>query len=376
MDTKNVIQKNKVDSMQAQVETYLKERMESGQWPVGYKIPSERELSVELGVSRITIRNAVLGLTGKGFFERSIGKGTFVRKPFHPLAGTTGKTGNIGYVICKEKSSRNPISSEVFYFDIFSGIEEVTASSGRHVLFSYLDDFDADEMQSFRNFLEKVDGVIIEEARNLSFLQMVRESGIPAVLLAPTSAIDGMDLITMDLGLGVGKAIRYLYSLGHRRIAIINGPLHLDSARIRFQAWKDTLANLGLDTDGNLVDGDEGWTMQTGYNAMSRLLDRKSGFTAVFCANDLIAMGALSALTERSLRIPDDMSVMGFDDTELARLSSPPLSSMKIYSRDMAHTAAQRLIERIENRMLPAIQIDYPIDLIERKSCRRKTCEA
>ena len=103
---------------------------------------------------------------------------------------------------------------------------------------------------------------------------------------------------------------------------------------------------------------------------MNRLLERNHRLTAVFCANDLLAIGALSALSERALSVPDDVSVIGFDDSELARHASPPLTTMRIHSRDMARAAARRLLERIENGSLPPVRIEFPIDLVVRKSCK------
>jgi DNA-binding LacI/PurR family transcriptional regulator len=363
------IQKNARDSMQAQVESFLLGRIESDTWPVGTRIPSERELAQELDISRTTVRNAILALTARGLFDRSVGQGTFVRRSPGPRAQARVSTGTLGYVVCKEKSQRRPIAAEAFYFDVFLGLEEETSRSGRHTLFTYLDDYDPAELETFRAFLEKVDGVIVEEARNSILLETARSSGVPTVLLAPTSAIEGLDLITMDLAAGAKKAIRHLRDLGHERIAIVNGPLGLESARIRFLAWKEAMAETGAVADERLVDGDEGWSAEAGAAAMARLLERCPDLTAVFCANDLLAIGALSALAERSRRVPDDVSVIGFDDTELARHSSPPLTTMRIHSRDMARSAARRLLERIENPGLPAVRIEFPIDLVTRKSC-------
>jgi len=367
------IRKDTPDSYQAQVEAFLLERIESELWPVGAKVPSERELAEELGVSRTTVRNAVLALTSRGLFERSVGQGTFVRRTPGRKMAQRVTTGTLGYVVCKEKSVRQPIASEAFYFDVFLGIEQETARSGRHTLFSYLDDFDADEIESFRAFLDKVDGVIIEEARNRDLLELLKSSGVPAVLLAPTAALEGLDLVLMDLAAGVKKAVHHLRDLGHRRIAIVNGPLRLESARIRFLAWKEAMAESGAEPDDGLVDGDEGWSAEAGHAAMGRLLRRRPDLTAVFCANDLLAIGALSALSESSRRVPDDVSVMGFDDTELARHASPPLTTMRIHSKDMARGAARRLLERIENPGIPAVRIEFPIDLVVRKSCKEVT---
>jgi DNA-binding LacI/PurR family transcriptional regulator len=364
------IRKDTADSYQAQVETFLLERIGSGVWPVGAKVPSERELAEQLDVSRTTVRNAVLALTSRGLFARSVGQGTFVRRTPGRKSESRVSTGTLGYVVCKEKSARQPIASEAFYFDVFLGIEQETARSGRHTLFSYLDDFDAEEIESFRAFLDKVDGVIMEEARNRDLLELLKSSGVPAVLLAPSESLEGLDLVLMDLAAGVKKAVKCLRDFGHTRIAIVNGPLRLESARIRFLAWKEAMTESGVEPDESLVDGDEGWSAEAGHAAMGRLLRRRPDLTAVLCANDLLAIGALSALSEGSRRVPDDVSVMGFDDTELARHASPPLTTMRIHSKDMARGAARRLLERIENPGIPAVRIEFPIDLVVRKSCK------
>jgi len=365
--SKETIKRNAIESFQAQVESFLLARIDTDTWPVGSRIPSERDLTEELGVSRTTVRNAVLALTARGIFDRSVGQGTFVKRKQAQKSEAHLSHGTLGYVVCKEKSIRRPISTESFYFDVFLGIEEEIARSGRHTLFSYLDDFDPEEVEAFRLFLDKVDGVVVEEARNRKILEMLKDGAVPTVLLAPSESLPGLDLVTMDLAAGVVSAVRYLRELGHERIAIVNGPLHLDSARVRFKAWQDTM---GAAADKNLVDGDEGWTAEAGYAAMNRLLSRRPDLTAVFCANDLLAIGALSALAERSVRVPEDVSVMGLDDSELARHSAPPLTTMRIHSREMARTAARRLLERVENGALPPIRIEYPIDLVVRKSCK------
>jgi LacI family transcriptional regulator len=362
------IKKNAKDSCQAQVESYLIGKIEVGVWAVGAKIPSERELAEELGVSRTTVRNAVLALTSRGMFDRSIGQGTFVKRGPAPREEARTTKGTLGYVVCKARAGRRPLASESFYFDVFSGIEEETARSGRHTLFSYLDDFDADEVAAFASFLDKVDGVVVEEASNRDFLARLKESGTPAVLLAPSESASGMDLVTMDLAAGVGIAVRALRAAGHEGIGIVNGPLSIGTARVRFAAWKAAMAESGVQVDDSLSDAAADWTAEAGYEAALRLLKRRGGITALFCANDLLAIGALSALAELGRRVPEEVSVMGFDDTELARHASPPLSTMRIHSRDMARAAARRLLERIEFADLPAIKIEFPIDLVERKS--------
>jgi len=368
-----IIRKNTRDSVQAQVESFLYRRIETGAWKVGARIPSERDLALELDVSRTTVRNAILALTARGVFERSVGQGTFVRRSPVAQVPRRASTGTLGYVVCKEKPARRPIASEAFYFDVFLGLEEESSRSGRHTLFSYVDDYDPEEIETFRGLLGKVDGLIIQEASNALLLETARASGIPTVLMAPTARIEGLDLVTMDMAAGVKKAVRYLRGLGHARIGIINGPLRLESARERFRAWKEAMAETSAFVPECFVESVEEWSAEAGAAAMQRLLRSCGELTAVFCANDLLAIGALSALAEAGRRVPEEVSVVGFDDTELARHCAPPLTTMRIHSRDMARSAARRLLERVENPDLPALRIEFPIDLVTRKSCREVT---
>jgi DNA-binding LacI/PurR family transcriptional regulator len=366
MEPLDTIRRNVHDSMQTQVENFILGKIESNEWPVGSKIPSERDLSIKLEVSRTTVRNAIQELTTRGMFDRKIGQGTFVRQRLGAVQPrrTTAK-GTFGYVICKERSLRKPISSEAFYFDVFAGIEEESVRSGRHMLFTYLDEGSAEEVAAFRSFLDKVDGLVVEEARDPSFLDLLERSGVPTALLAPTAVHERLDCVTMDIGSGVRKALRFMKGLGHERIGIVNGPLSIESARVRFVAWKEE-----TQADDSLACGGVGWSAEAGYAAMEDLIDRRPDITAIFCANDLIAVGALSALAKRGLRVPEDVGVVGFDDTELARHSSPPLTTMRIYSRDMARSAVRRVLERIEGGALPPVRLEYPIDLIVRESCK------
>lgn len=365
----DLIRRNVLESMQVQVENYIRDRIGTGEWSLGSKIPSERELAEKLEISRTTVRNAVQALASRGLFERRIGQGTFVRSvPATAPAANRRNQGTLGYVICKERPLRKPLSMEAFYFDVFSGIEEETVKSGRHLLFTYLDDQSPEELAAFEGFVEKVDGLVFEEVRNPHLLEKVVEWGIPAVLIGPTAVDPRLDLITMDLASGVRKAVDHLRSLGHRTIGMINGPLKYESARVRFTGWKEALRAAGIEPESRLVDGDLGWTAEAGFLAMQRLADRCPDLTAVICANDLLAIGALSALTRRLVTVPLTMSVVGFDDTELARHAVPPLTSMKIHSHSMARAAARRVLDRIETSGLPPVVMEFPIDLVIRDS--------
>lgn len=367
-----IIKKNVLESMQTQVEAFIRNKIGSGEWGLGAKIPSERDLSTWLEVSRTTVRNAVQALTNRGLFERKIGQGTFVRLlPPAPAASARARRGTLGYVICKERAHRKPISSEAFYFDVFAGVEEETVLSGRHLMFTYLDDQNLEELDAFGSFADKVDGLVLEEVRNPALLKLVCDWGIPTVLMGPTTVDSRLDLVTMDLEAGVRRAVDLLLKLGHRSIGVINGPLGLESARVRFNGWKEALRASGIEPETRLADGDLDWTAEAGFRAMDRLVNRCPDLTAVFCANDLLAIGALSALARQGRRVPLDISVVGFDDSELSRHSVPPLTSMKIHSRAMARAAVRRVLERLETADLPPIIMEFPIDVVVRASTGR-----
>jgi LacI family transcriptional regulator len=359
--------------MQTQVENYILGKIESNEWPVGSKIPSERDLAEKLDVSRTTVRNAVQELTTRGMFDRKIGQGTFVRQSLSPPSCRvirSGSKGTLGYVISKARSLRKPISSEAFYFDVFAGIEEETVRSGRHMLFSYLDEGNADEIAAFQGFLDKVDGLVVEEAHEPALLDMIERSGLPVALLGPTALRESLDCVTMDIGAGVRKAVRYLRGLGHEKIGIVNGPLTIESASLRYAAWQEEMGSVRGGIVEGFACGGEAWSAESGYEAVRSLFDRRPDVTALFCANDLLAVGALSALAKLGLGVPDNVSVVGFDDTELSRHSAPPLTTMRIYSRDMARSAVKRVLERIEDGALPPVRLEYPIDLVIRESCK------
>lgn len=135
---------------------------------------------------------------------------------------------------------------------------------------------------------------------------------------------------------------------------------------MRYTAWQEEMDA----ADEGLACGGEAWSAESGYAAVRDFFGRRPDVTALFCANDLLAVGALSALAKLDLRVPEEVSVVGFDDTELSRHSVPPLTTMRIYSRDMARSAVKRVLERIEGGTLPPVRLEYPLDLIIRESCK------
>jgi LacI family transcriptional regulator len=144
-------------------------------------------------------------------------------------------------------------------------------------------------------------------------------------------------------------ATHHLTALGHRRIGFINGEPWMDASSWRLKGYRDALTSADIAYDPRLVrDGD--WLPVTGYRHTLELLTLDDPPTAIFCGNDLMALGAMQAVAELGRRIPDDLSIMGYDDQELARYSMPPLSTVVLPNYEMGQRAAETLIDLAVNR--------------------------
>ncbi|MCB0199231.1 MAG: LacI family DNA-binding transcriptional regulator [Caldilineae bacterium] len=167
---------------------------------------------------------------------------------------------------------------------------------------------------------------------------------------------------------GAIMAIDYLVSLGHRRIGFITGALDLTSGVDRLTGYRQAAANHGLDDDPALVaEGD--YHQPSGHAAAQALLSLPHRPTAIFAANDAMAFGAMEAIREAGLRIPDDMSVMGFDDTPQAAGVSPALTTIRQPLEEMGRQAVQMLLTYIEDPERPFEYRELATDLVVRDSC-------
>jgi LacI family transcriptional regulator len=157
-------------------------------------------------------------------------------------------------------------------------------------------------------------------------------------------------------------ATAHLTGLGHRRIAFINGEPWMDASVDRLKGYRQALATADIAFDENLVrNGD--WMPLTGYHHTFELLSLPDRPSAIFCGNDLMAIGVMEALSELRLRVPDDISVMGYDDQELARYTHPPLSTLVLPNYEMGQRAAEALLDIAHGKLLRPMtfKIDGPL---------------
>ncbi|MBQ0930338.1 LacI family DNA-binding transcriptional regulator [Ideonella alba] len=311
-------------------------------------------------VSRILNGTAVVSPAKKAAVEAAIQELGFRPNPVaRGLAG--GRTMSIGVV--------TQIISSPFYGEALLGIEEQLEQAGYVPLIVSGHWRDVDERKALQTLLaRRVDGLIVFAGR-LSAADLLQEAaGLPLVVMGRQVQGPQAFSFSFDNRKGARLATEHLLAQGHRRIAFVMGdPVH-DDAADRYQGYLDALAAAGLAADPALLtQGD--YTEGGGLLAITHLLARGQSFSAVFSCNDQMAIGAAHGLRRHGLRVPDDVSLVGFDDVVLARYAMPPLTTVRQSMLDMGHQAAKAVLDQLAGRP-PQVQLPAP-ELVVRDSTRR-----
>ena len=237
-----------------------------------------------------------------------------------------------------------------FFPELVKAFEDIAVLHGQDVLVANTN-YDPHRMQHCltRMLQRKVDGVaVMTSEMDPKMVQVFARRNIPLVFLDAGIPGPGVSNVRINYAAGVDWAMDHLVRLGHKRIAFISGPMALKSAWIRYRAFTEDTARehltqyAGLIQEGNhKVDG--------GHAAMLRILGSRAKATAVVTSNDLTAIGAMGAIAERGLRVPQDISVIGFDDIQLSAFTSPPLTTISLPRAEIAKAAFQALLEAGSN---------------------------
>ncbi|HMJ18560.1 MAG TPA: LacI family DNA-binding transcriptional regulator [Gemmatimonadaceae bacterium] len=236
-----------------------------------------------------------------------------------------------------------------FFSEVIRGMDDTAQRNGFHLLISraYADRHGIET--AIRAMRGRVDGVVVmsPDLDAESLLNM--PSTMPVVLLCSVSRGNGIDSLTIQNCRGAREMVGHLVSLGHKRIAIIKGsPRNYDAAE-RLRGYRIALREAGIVPDTSLeLTGN--FTEAGGYAAAIELLAMRVRPTAIFAANDSMAIGALSALRESGVEVPEDMAVAGFDDIPLARYMDPPLSSVHVPICELGARAVEILLEGITHK--------------------------
>lgn len=237
-----------------------------------------------------------------------------------------------------------------FFPELIQGFEDVAIEHGYEVLISSTN-YDPKRMaQSIRRMIErKVEGVAvmtfgIEEP----LLEQLAQRKIPLVFVDVGPDQPGVSVLKVDYHHGIRQGVQHLAALGHRKIAFIAGPARLHSAKSRLAAFNKSLKECGITPNPEWVkEGDH--TLEGGTRAMEQLLANKDLPTAVICSNDMTAIGVLHQLYRAKMTVPDDFSVIGFDNIHIAEVTIPPLTTIRMSRYDLARAAVAALRAAVED---------------------------
>jgi len=252
------------------------------------------------------------------------------------------------------------------------GIQEHARQNGFSILIgnsNYDSDSEAALVKLFQQ--RRVAGLILTGVTTgvKDLLDELGRSGIPCVVTWESVENDSISYVGFDNFKAAFTMTEYLIRLKHRRIGLIIGPYHrVERVRLRLEGYRAALESHGIPFDPSLVM-ERGYTLMEGKEAMGRLLSNPERPTAVFAASDVLAMGALAAARERGVRVPEEVSVAGFDDIDFAAYCVPPLTTIRVPAYEMGQLAVKVLLDLIRGDPGQVRQYCLDTDLIIRSSC-------
>lgn len=266
-------------------------------------------------------------------------------------------------------------STNPFWPSILHGVENQARKLNIKVTYRMLSDLSPQTMLT-AIYEMKLGGILLVGPAETEIIQLVRSTKLPLVLVDNYQPGLSVDAVICDNFQGARMAVEYLLNEGHRDIAFICGPLVADAPRPinsvysverRAAGYRTALLDAGLPVNYQLL---EVGTLQLegGYQACKRLLARNIPFSALFCANDETAIGALKALREANLRVPEDVSLVGFDDIDMVEHLTPPLTTVHVNKEALGSVALKRLVERAADMEAVSVTSVLEVELIKRTS--------
>ena len=324
-----------------------------------------REVAKRAGVSTATVSRVVNGTAPVDAMTEQRVRAAILRTGYYPNTHArtlgTGKSHIYGLII---SDIENP-----FFPELVKCFERLAVEHGHEVLIANTD-YQPQRMEvCVRRMLErKVDGVAIMTSEiNPELIQMLNGRGIPIVFLDTGAVGNGISNISLDYTSGVDQAIDHLTSLGHTRIGFVSGPDNLASARTRHAAFLASLRRKNLDGRPEFIRAGN-HRFDGGYSAMQEILKLQLRPTAVLASNDLTAIGVMGALYAAGLRVPEDISVVGFDDIALSGFMSPPLTTIRLSRAEIAAFAFSSLYAASQRGENQGVTRTVPAELVIRES--------
>ncbi len=288
---------------------------------------------------------------------------------YHPsamAAGLAGKrTRNLGVLFYQEDN----MISNPFYSFIVEGVVRETIEKGFNLFFSYQESPYNGYQSLPRIIREKnVDGVLLIGRCDPHMVEDIQNRNIPIVAIENFPTLKNVDSIQIENKRGGILAVDHLISLGHKNIGLLTVEDLRPSIAEREEGWRASHLKSNLPLNLNNVFKSSMFTFRGGYEKTKELLKEKKKITALFCVNDEMAAGALRAAREIGRRVPEDLSVVGFDNIIMSNYIDPPLTTISVAKEYLGKLAVIRLLEVMENENLPARRQEVPVELVVRNS--------
>lgn len=254
-----------------------------------------------------------------------------------------------------------------YYLLVRQGIEDFCMQNCIHVVRTYKADI------NYMDALKNVDALICIGKFTKAEIKHFREVTSSIIFLDMPIEDNNVSTITLDFEDAMKMGMDYLTSLGHKRIGFLGGKEYLADNSLFPDTRKDLFSAYckkhGLDYEPYVLE--EAFTIESGYHLMNRILEKDTLPTAIITSSDPIAIGALRALNDKGLHVPEDISLMGFDDTSLSAFTAPPLTTIHAPAYDMGNFGASILYNILKTQPATAMKIKLPCQLMVRQSCQK-----
>ncbi|WP_332402807.1 LacI family DNA-binding transcriptional regulator [Vibrio metschnikovii] len=325
-----------------------------------------KHVSELAGVSQATVSRVVNGTTRVSHDKKLKVEKAIKELGYRPntiaQALVSSRTGSVGIVV--------PELGGSFFSGILHSIEGHLRRFGYHAVVTAGSNTEQGQRESVEFLLGRRVDALILHTQQLSddYLIVLEERGVPIVLINRVIPEMLTSCIDIDNEVGGKLATQYLLQMGHTYIACITGPLDKSDARGRLQGYRRALEEAGLEYRDALVV-EAGFTEETGVSAMNKLLKRGVRFTAVFASNDHMAFGAFEVLKREGFSVPEDISLVGFDNVLFTRYLTPGLTTVNFPIEEMSTEAVQLTIQKL-NKNKCDVNFKLSPDLVVRNSVK------
>ena len=327
-----------------------------------------KDLARELNISPSTVSRALKDHPDISPETKNVVKALAEEMNYQPNLLAQGlrksKTNTIGVIV--------PEFIHFFFSTVLAGIEDVAYSQGYHVMVTRsAEEFEREVANVKALWNSRVDGLLVslsKETVSFDHLQDVMDNGLPVVMFDRTSEQLNCSRVVVDDHDGSFNAVELLIAKGCRKIVHLAGPEALGISDERLRGYLDCLAKHNIERDVNLVVRCGGSGYEESKARTTELINKIDGIDGIFANHDMAALGAILALQEQGIQVPEQVKVVGFSDWQLSHLIKPQLTTVSQHGFKMGQEAAHLLIEEIESEIILGVNKVLKTTLIERES--------